>query len=301
MPELPEVESVRIGLAGHVLGRTIEGVCVYRPYSIRHTPGGAEEFQDELMGATFAEVARRGKFLWFILDAPEGTGRALALVVHLGMSGQLRVHSDTESGPGSHTRVRLTLGGASPMILDFVDQRTFGYMTVDELVLTTDGGPGGVGTQLPALPARAAHIARDLTDPLLDLAATAERMKSRRSPVKAVLLDQGMAAGVGNIYADEALWRARINGGTRADRIALPRLIALLEAGREVMTEALAQGGTSFDALYVNVNGESGYFSRSLNVYGRAGDPCPRCGEPIRREAFANRSSHFCPRCQRRK
>ena len=115
-----------------------------------------------------------------------------------------------------------------------------------------------------------------------------------------MLLDQTVISGVGNIYADEALWRARLYGGRVADGISRPKLRELLTAVSDVMGEALAVGGTSFDALYVNVNGQSGYFERSLNAYGRAGQPCRRCGQMMRRESFMNRSSYFCPRCQRR-
>lgn len=315
VPELPEVESVRRGLAPRVAGRTIESVEVLRDYSIRHHQGGADEFAGLLVGATIGGAARRGKFLWLELERGGESPPTAALLIHLGMSGQLRVFED-EAAPaaGGHVRVRLRLGarpgvasgpgaegapGTSNTVLDFVDQRTFGYLSAEQLVPVTDELPAGAGTTLPAIPARAAHIARDLLDPHLDRAALARSIRMRRAPVKSVLLMQNVVSGIGNIYADEALWRARIHGSTAATELSSRKISALLTAAADVMTEALEVGGTSFDSLYVNVNGESGYFARSLHVYGRQGKPCDRCGTSIVRESFMNRGSHFCPRCQR--
>jgi formamidopyrimidine-DNA glycosylase len=150
------------------------------------------------------------------------------------------------------------------------------------------------------LPPPVLHIARDPLDPNLDDAALTARLRSRRTGVKRALLDQTLVSGVGNIYADEALWRARLHYARPTAGLTRPAVGRLLAAVREVMVEALDQGGTSFDSLYVNVNGESGYFDRSLAAYGQEGRPCPRCGTPIVREAFMNRSSFFCPRCQPR-
>lgn len=210
-----------------------------------------------------------------------------ALLGHLGMSGQLLVTSP-DCPDETHLRVRITFDDGGPE-LRFVDQRTFGGLAIGGLV---DDGTGG------RLPEAVAHIARDPLDPAFDEAATVRRFRGRDSEVKRVLLDQTVVSGIGNIYADEALWRAGIHGGRPAGRLTGPRLRLLLDHARAVMAEALDQGGTSFDALYVNVNGQSGYFERSLSAYGQEGRPCPRCGSPIRRISFMNRSSHFCPACQ---
>ena len=293
MPELPEVETVRDGLARHVLGRTVARVEVRRDYSVRRHEGGPRDFVGRLTGRTFQAAVRRGKFCWLLLGDDE------ALLTHLAMSGQLLVRGSADDGRDHpHLRVRMTLddGGA----LDFVDQRTFGHLSVQELVATPDGLPGGAGSPLAAVPGPVAHIARDLLDPALDLAALVAALHARRTGVKRALLDQTLVSGVGNIYADESLWRARLHFARPTDTLTRPEARRVLAAAHEVMSEALVQGGTSFDALYVNVNGASGYFDRSLAVYGQAGQPCPRCGTPVRRDAFMNRSSYTCPRCQPR-
>lgn len=306
MPELPEVETVRAGLAAHVLGRRIADVAVLRDYSIRHQRGGVSELADFVTNTTITEVARRGKFMWLVLDRGVATGGqdpAFAVLVHLGMSGQLRIN-DIDTSASAHTRVRLALTTGSqrdePVLLDFVDQRTFGYIAAVPLVPTEDGRAGGVGTAAALVPDRAAHIARDLLDPALDLDQTVQNIRAKRSAIKRVLLDQRVVAGVGNIYADEALWRARLHGERSANTLSRAKVLEVLQSAQDVMADALEQGGTSFDSLYVNVNGESGYFSRSLAVYGRVGRPCLNCQTPIARAAFANRSSHYCPRCQRK-
>jgi formamidopyrimidine-DNA glycosylase len=171
-----------------------------------------------------------------------------------------------------------------------VDQRTFGGLAIADLV------PDGAGGRVPS---PVAHIARDPLDPAFDDDAFVRRVRSKDSEIKRILLAQTVASGAGNIYADEALWRARLHGARPGRRLTGSQVRTLLACVREVMGEALEQGGTSFDALYVNVNGESGYFDRSLGAYGQEGEPCSRCGTPIRRVAFMNRSSYFCPRCQR--
>jgi formamidopyrimidine-DNA glycosylase len=145
-----------------------------------------------------------------------------------------------------------------------------------------------------------AHIAIDPLDPAFDEAGFSAALRRRHTEVKRALLDQTLIGGVGNIYADEALWRARLHGARPTDRLTRGQVHDLLEGVRDVLGEALAQGGTSFDSLYVDVNGQSGYFSRFLAVYGQADRPCPRCGTPIRRESFMNRSSFSCPACQPR-
>ena len=281
MPELPEVEVVRAGLERHVPGRTIDTVEVLHPRPVRRDPRGSTGFVAALVGQRVEAVRRRGKYFWLALANGD------ALLGHLGMSGQMLL-KDPGSPDDRHLRVRFGLGsrpGAGPLELRFVDQRMFGG-----LLVSTGGAE---------LPSEIAHIARDPIDPAFDDELFVGRARRRTSAVKRLLLDQGLISGVGNIYADEALWRSKLHGERPGDRLTGPQLRELLRHVREVMGEALAQGGTSFDALYVNVNGESGYFDRSLDAYGQEGEPCRRCGTPIRRVAFMNRSSFFCPSCQR--
>ncbi|MGN9777828.1 bifunctional DNA-formamidopyrimidine glycosylase/DNA-(apurinic or apyrimidinic site) lyase [Micromonospora sp. H33] len=278
MPELPEVETVRQGLAQWVIGRRIAAVEVLHPRAVRrHTAGGAH-FADVLADRTILDVRRRGKYLWLPLDSGD------AVIGHLGMSGQLLLQP-AEAPAETHLRVRFRFADTGPE-LRFVDQRTFGGLSVSE---------GGA-----ELPAEIAHIARDPMDPEFSDAAFVAALGRRRTEVKRALLDQTLLSGVGNIYADEALWRAKLHGARPTDALTGPAALRLLGHVRDVLAEAIKEGGTSFDALYVNVNGESGYFDRSLNVYGREGQPCRRCGAPIRRESFMNRSSFSCPRCQPR-
>lgn len=279
MPELPEVEVVRRGLAEHVSTRTISGVDVLHARSVRRQDAPLD---GALIGRTVRCVSRRGKYLWMPLD--DGT----ALVAHLGMSGQLLVQP-TDSTDEKHLRVRIRFDDAGRE-LRFVDQRTFGGLMTAELV--ADGGGG-------LIPAEIAHISRDPLDPLFVDEQFTTRMRAKDTEIKRALLDQTLISGIGNIYADESLWRSRLHGRRATSRITRTKSAELLGHVREVMTDALAQGGTSFDALYVNVNGESGYFDRSLDAYGQEGEPCHRCGTAIRREHFMNRSSFFCPRCQR--
>lgn len=277
MPELPEVEVVRRGLDSHAVGRRIDAVEVLHTRPVRRDPGGPTGFVASLTGRTITAARRRGKYLWLPLDSGD------ALLGHLGMSGQMLVQPP-EADDERHLRVRLTLSDGRE--LRFVDQRMFGGLA------TSLGGAG--------LPPEIAHIARDLLDDQFDLDDFARRVRRRTSAIKRLLLDQGLVSGVGNIYADEALWRARMHGERPGERLTRKQVIELAGHATDVMTQALDQGGTSFDALYVNVNGESGYFERSLNVYGREGEACRACGTPIRRVAFMNRSSYFCPKCQRR-
>jgi formamidopyrimidine-DNA glycosylase len=297
LPELPEVETVRAGLEPLVSGATIDAVTVFRDSCVRHQGGGAAEFAMELTGTTLGAVVRRGKFLWFLLD--DGDGRGLALSAHLGMSGQFRSFAGEAPAAHTHCRVRLELTRAhGALTLDFLDQRTFGYLHVEPLVHTADGGPGGQGSPAPFLPRSVAHIARDALDPAAGEAVAENALRKGTRAIKSVLLDQTAVSGIGNIYADEALWSAAIHPLRTADSLTPAEASRLLASARAVMSRALAQGGTSFDALYVNVNGESGYFSRDLAAYGRAGEPCPRCGEPITKSTIGGRSSHWCPRCQ---
>ncbi len=288
VPELPEVEVVRRGLAPYVTDRRIEGVDVREARSVRRHEAGPADFTGQLTGRRVRSVSRRGKYLWFVLDDDR------ALVVHLGMSGQMLLPEPSQPDE-RHLRVRIALDGAAPDGLDrqlhFVDQRMFGGMHIDGL---EDDGRGG------RVPRSVAHIARDPLDPDFDDVAFSRRVRARSSGIKRCLLDQSLVSGIGNIYADEALWRARIHYDVPGQRLSGPRVRELLGHVRDVMAEALAEGGTSFDSLYVNVNGESGWFDRSLHAYGREGEPCDRCGRPIVREHFMNRSSYRCPRCQRR-
>jgi formamidopyrimidine-DNA glycosylase len=289
VPELPEVEVVRRGLAGHTIGRRIESVIVSHERTMRRQLGGAPEFVGALTGRTVTGSGRRGKFLWLTTDDP-----SVVLVAHLGMSGQFRIDGDQHRHARAQFRLR---GGDGTHNLWFVDQRTFGWLAATELC-QGQLGRSGVAAMVPT---PAADIAVDVIDPDFDPAAIARRMHARPVAVKRQLLDQELASGIGNIYADESLWRSRIHPMTPGSHISVARLQALLVTAAEVLAESLAAGGTSFDSLYVNVNGESGYFGRGLDVYGREGLPCSRCGTPVRRESFANRSSHFCPACQRRR
>ena len=278
MPELPEVEVVRAGLARHVVGATITSVEVLHPRPVRRDPRGPAGFAAALAGRRIEDARRRGKYLWLPLDSGD------ALLGHLGMSGQLLVQP-RDSAPERHLRVRIGLeGAAEDRELRFVDQRMFGGLWYS---------PGG-----GELPAELSHIARDPLDPEFDDAAFVRRVRRSASGIKRILLNQTVISGVGNIYADEALWRARVHGDRPGDRLTGPQVREVLDAARAVMTAALGEGGTSFDALYVNVNGESGYFDRSLQVYGREGEPCRRCRAPIIKVKVSGKPVFFCEACQ---
>lgn len=282
MPELPEVETIRIGLEPIVVGRTVTDLRVLNPRAVRRASEGLEP----LRGATIDSVVRRGKYMWF--DAGD-----ISLVAHLGMSGQFRVGG----GQNPHLRAYLLLDDG--VRLDFIDQRTFGHLMPDEFTKTPDGAPGGWGSTSPRVPRSIAHIGRDLLDPAFDIETVVRTVKAKNTEIKRVLLDQSIASGIGNIYADEALFLARVHPRRLTNRMSLGKIRDVYLAAADVMRRAVAVGGTSFDELYVNVNGASGYFERSLNVYGRDGLPCVVCGAAIKREIFMNRSSHFCPACQR--
>jgi formamidopyrimidine-DNA glycosylase len=277
VPELPEVETVRSGLERFVVGRRVASVEVLHPRAVRRHEPGPADFSSRLRGRSFDGARRRGKYLWL----PVGED---AMLAHLGMSGQLLVGPQDEP-LSPHVRVRFTFDDGG-LDLRFTDQRTFGH------VLLAENGA--------LLPPVIAHIAPDPLESAFDATWFAGRLRSRRTGIKRALLDQSLISGVGNIYADEALWRTKLHFARGADRLRPREVTGLVEAVREVFAEALLAGGTSFDSLYVNVNGESGYFDRSLNVYGREGEPCPRCGTPVRRDPFMNRSSYTCPVCQPR-
>ncbi|HIW91622.1 MAG TPA: bifunctional DNA-formamidopyrimidine glycosylase/DNA-(apurinic or apyrimidinic site) lyase [Candidatus Corynebacterium avicola] len=277
MPELPEVEVVRRGLAEHILGATFLNTNVLHPRAVRGQEGGQDALVAGLDAAVVADVCRRGKYMWLDL------GDSGNLLVHLGMSGQMLLGEPGQvTSPHVRIRSRLVTTDGAPSELTFVDQRTFGRW---ELLEPGDPVP---------------HIVVDPLDPQFDATTTARLIRKKRSEIKRVLLDQSVVSGIGNIYADEALWEAGVHPRKRASAMRQQDVLTVLEAARQVMVRALAAGGTSFDDLYVNVNGASGYFSRSLNAYGRTGEPCHRCGAPIVREQWMNRSSHFCPECQRR-
>ena len=277
MPELPEVEVVRRGLEAHVVGHVVTGVDVLHPRPVRRHAAGPDDFAALVTGRRVLAARRRGKYLWLPLDSGD------AVLGHLGMSGQLLVQPPTADDE-RHLRVRFRLD--APYELRFVDQRMFGGLAVSH---------GGAD-----LPAEIAHIARDPMDPDFDDDLFSARVRKRASGIKRILLDQTVISGVGNIYADEALWLARLHGDRPGLRLRRKDVVEVLAGVRAVMQSALAQGGTSFDALYVDVNGESGYFDRSLQAYGQEGEPCSRCGTPIARVSFMNRSSYFCPICQPR-
>ncbi|MFF3789620.1 bifunctional DNA-formamidopyrimidine glycosylase/DNA-(apurinic or apyrimidinic site) lyase [Streptomyces sp. NPDC001981] len=280
MPELPEVEVVRRGLDRWITGRTVADVEVLHPRAVRRHVAGSTDFAARLSGSRFGRAMRRGKYLWVPLDEVSSS-----LLGHLGMSGQLLVQPQ-DAPDEKHLRIRIRFDDTLGTELRFVDQRTFGGLSLHEN--TPDG-----------LPDTIAHIARDPLDPAFDDAAFHTALRLRRTTVKRALLDQSLISGVGNIYADEALWRTKLHYDRPTATLTRPRSAELLGHVRDVMNAALDQGGTSFDSLYVNVNGESGYFDRSLDAYGREDEPCHRCGTPMRRRPWMNRSSYFCPRCQR--
>jgi formamidopyrimidine-DNA glycosylase len=273
VPELPEVETVRIGLDAHVVGRQIIDAQQIHPRALNpKSISGLEE----VVGSTVLRTGRRGKFLWMVLDRP------FVLSAHLGMSGQFLIDAIDDR----HTRAIFSLKQGSTLSqLHFNDQRTFGWVSVDEL-------SNGV-------PKMASKIARDLFDPAFEMVRVVENISRREISIKTAILNQNVVSGIGNIYADESLWRAKIHPESHVRSMKMDEIVLVLQSARDVMADALRVGGTSFDQLYIKVNGESGYFDMALNVYGREGQSCPRCGTPIERIKFTNRSSHFCPDCQR--
>ena len=285
MPELPEVEVVRAGLEPALVGARIDSVHVFDPRSLKRHDARRGDFVGMLQGSTVLSAERRGKFMWFPLDSGD------ALVTHLGMSGQVLLR-DSGAKPDRHLRIQygITHPEHGKLLVNFVDQRIFGSMAVDELVEQPSG----------MVPSQAAHIALDPLNSFFDDELFVSRLRKKSTGVKRALLDQTLISGVGNIYADESLWAAKIHGERSADSLSKAKAQELLCEVRQVLNKALAEGGTSFDAQYVNVNGQSGYFAHSLNAYGQQGKPCPRCGTSIRKVSFMNRGSHFCPRCQKK-
>ena len=292
MPELPEVEVVRVGLEPAATGAKVDRVEVLEPRSLRRHQGPGEDFVARLTGATFATPERRGKFLWVPVRSSVAEPDE-ALIVHLGMSGQVLLR-DRDAPRDRLTRIVIdvTHPDAGPLRIDFVDQRIFGSMALDDLVPAAD-------EPAQRIPSQVAHIARDPMDPLFDDRRFLAALARKDTTIKRALLDQTLVSGIGNIYADEAPWAARVHYDQPTRSLSRARATTLLAEVRLVLGKALAEGGTSFDYQYVNVNGGSGYFSQSLNAYGQTGLPCPRCGRPIVRESFMNRGSHFCAHCQR--
>ena len=296
MPELPEVETVRAGLAQHLVGAKVLDIEVLDPRSLKRNVTGVKGFLDELSGSTIQAIARRGKFLWMPLSSSR------AMVGHLGMSGQILVRTQGfEPDPLTRIVINTQSGDGQDLEIRFVDQRLFGSLAIDDLVEIEAGEAGFspealIGNRIPAT---VSHIARDLLDPLFDAESVANRIAKKNSGIKRVILDQGILSGIGNIYADESLWLAKLHYDQLASTIPKKKILELIEISKDVLARAVLQGGTSFDEQYKNVNGESGYFSQSLNAYGQTGEACPRCGTQIKREAWANRGSHFCPKCQK--
>lgn len=290
---------MRHGLEPAVTGATIDAVEVLDERSLKRHDGPSEDFVERLTGARLRGAVRRGKFLWLPIEG-RGDAPAEALVAHLGMSGQVLLR-DPSAEAAALTRIRFSLTHPvhGALRVDFVDQRIFGSMAVDGLLPTRDGAAAGYGLPLASIPSQVAHIARDPLDPAFDERLFLRRLAAKRTTIKRALLDQTLVSGIGNIYADEALWAARVHYDQPTESLSRARARSLLGEVRLVLRRALDEGGTSFDAQYVNVNGASGYFSHSLRAYGQQGKPCPRCERPIVREQFMNRGSHFCPRCQR--
>ncbi|MGH8162264.1 MAG: bifunctional DNA-formamidopyrimidine glycosylase/DNA-(apurinic or apyrimidinic site) lyase [Gammaproteobacteria bacterium] len=271
MPELPEVETTRRGVEPFLRGRRIAALVVRERRLRQPNPRGLEA---RLAGADILGISRRAKYLLL------ATERGYALI-HLGMSGSLRI-ADAGLAPTRHEHYDLRLD--NDRVLRYRDPRRFGLLL-----------------WAGARPERHPLLARLGPEPLgldFDGAYLYGASRSRRAPVKAFLMDSHIVAGVGNIYANEALWRAGIHPRRAAGRIGLARYTLLAEAVRAVLTSAIAEGGTTLRD-FVAAEGSPGYFRIHLTVYDRAGEPCPRCGTPIRREVIAQRATYFCPRCQR--
>ncbi len=302
MPELPEVETVRAGLAKSITAATITDVVIHDVRSLKRHLSGASDFQNKLVGRKILDVVRRGKFLWLPLS-----GDSSALVGHLGMSGQMLIRtSDYPDDNLNRVTVKFESKNKKKLELRFIDQRIFGSLAIDPLVDTPDGLQGGfsngnnIGKPWQNLiSSSAAHIARDPLDDLFDQASVVATMRGKKTSIKRALLDQNLVSGIGNIYADESLWLTKLHFDRQANTISKAKLNELMVIARDVLERATKHGGTSFDQQYKNVNGEAGYFSQQLYAYGQTDKPCARCHTPIRRQAWANRGSHYCPKCQR--
>lgn len=285
MPELPEVEVVRKGLAEHVKNRKISNAKVRNNRALRNFEFSSKTFEKTVSGFTINSVERRGKFLWMTLK-----NSSQAISAHLGMSGQMLMVKKNEK-PSTHARVTFDFSDTKRS-LHFIDQRTFGWVNLEELVEAKDKR---------LVPQSVLHISPDLFEETFDLGKTISNIKRRKTGIKQALLNQEIVAGIGNIYADEALWLAKTHWADVCENLSEKKIKEILISAKEVMAKALEKGGTSFDDLYIDVNGESGYFENELNAYGREGERCYRCDLEMVREAFSNnRSSTICPNCQPR-
>ncbi len=297
MPELPEVETVRSELAAWLPRKTISSIKILHPRAVRRNAGPSlRSAKNPLIGAKVVAVRRRGKFLWLAFDRP------YALVIHLGMSGQVLLPKSPSSAKSPHLRARIEFSSGQRE-MHFVDQRTFGYLSLEELI----NDPYEAERLGNIIPQSITHIAPDLMEiceeqissySLIDLN---KKIRASKSEIKRVLLNQSVVSGVGNIYADEGLWAAKIHPEVPANSLNAAEVERLLHALRAVMLRAIEAGGSSIDEQYKRVNGESGYFDVELCAYGCAGEPCPRCGTLIQRLRFMNRSSHLCPKCQKKR
>ena len=285
MTELPEVEVVRKGLAKHVKNRKISKAKVRNNRALRNFEFSSKTFEKTVSGFTINSVERRGKFLWMTLK-----NSSQAISAHLGMSGQMLMVKKDEK-PSTHARVTFDFSDTKRS-LHFIDQRTFGWVNLEELVEAKDKR---------LVPQSVLHISPDLFEETFDMDKTISNIKRRKTGIKQALLNQEIVAGIGNIYADEALWLAKTHWADVCENLSEKKIKEILISAKEVMAKALEKGGTSFDDLYIDVNGESGYFENELNAYGREGERCYRCDLEMVREAFSNnRSSTICPNCQPR-
>lgn len=287
MPELPEVETVRLQLLHHTVGKTIAGVEVFHSKTV----GYDERIEDTLLGKTVDHIDRVGKLLIFSFKK-ESTVFVLA---HLKMTGQFffvddtavaggghsMTAADTAELPGKHTRVALYFTDHSTLY--FNDMRLFGYFKVanPEMVAAARGkfGPEPIDEQF-------------------DVADFVVRVRKRKTPIKAALLDQSLVAGLGNIYVDEALWRAGVRPTRKANRLTKTEAAEIITAGGQVMRESIAVGGTTFQH-FVDTGGANGNFTDYLKVFGRQGSACERCGATIKKIRCAGRGTHYCPGCQK--
>jgi formamidopyrimidine-DNA glycosylase len=307
MPELPEVETVRAGLQDTVTGAKVTRVEILDARSLRRHPANVGDFVETLTGRTIQAAVRRGKFLWLPLNQKKDEPQ-LALIGHLGMSGQILLRTPGfEEDPLTRIVIHLKAQDGLKYQMRFVDQRIFGSLAIDVMEDTADGFAGGFHGEGLAdswqnkIPNQVAHISRDPLDPSFSEDAVLKLFRKKQSGIKRVLLDQGVLSGIGNIYADESLWLAKLHYDQPANSISRAKAKELLSHVKEVLAKAVLAGGTSFDEQYKNINGESGYFSISLNAYGLTGLPCKRCGKAIQRDNWMNRGSHFCPKCQKLK
>lgn len=296
MPELPEVETIRRNLEPHLRGKRVVSVSdATHPRTLRYQENGIDELRKHLVNRQITAVVRRGKFLWLVLGDEVSAESDVMLVIHLGMSGQLRLVASHDA-PLRHERLRCILDDDEALV--FCDQRTFGHLELRPTQPTLDHLPGGCGSDLPLMPAGLEHIARDVLDPYRDPEVFIQKALRSNRAIKTKLLDQTCISGIGNIYADEGLFAAGIHPAVACSRLDSRKLAEVVDSVRKTMEHALDFGGTSFDRLYVNSWGNPGEFSRELMVYGRSGRECRRCGATLAKMVIDQRSSVYCPHCQ---